>query len=125
MSDINESDIEDLERDALSASADRDGGRGPEPVGHDDIPSAPQVNAAALTQPTTNRRTRVNYTQAEIYNLLSIMERIVPCDSDEWQAVADEHASNFVRREVDALKKKFAQLHRRKGPTGTLIFLLK
>ena len=95
-------DTEAVDREAMVASAVR----------------ASEVDTAALTQTTSSKRTRQNYTKQEILNLLRIMERIVPCDSDEWRAVADEHALHYVVREVEGRKKKFAQLHCCQAPTG-------
>ena len=110
MSDVEDNyGAEDLEAEALLASAERDRDReSAAPALTRDQVGVPQDagdNGTVSAQPAANRRTRVNYTQAELINLLNIMERIVPCDSDEWLVVADEHATTYVRREVDALKK--------------------
>ena len=108
MLDLEDADgVDALERHALAASAQRDRAlhASSRPA---NVAQVPQVNVVAMTQPTSNRRSRQNYTKAEILNLLRIVERVIPYDSDEWQAIADEHAICYAAREVDALKKKFA-----------------
>ena len=111
ISDLEDADsVDALERHALAASTQRD--RALHASSHPaNVAQAPQVNVVAITQPTSNRRLRLNYTKAEILNLLRIMERVIPCDSNEWQVITDEHATRYAAREVDALKKKFARLH--------------
>lgn len=78
----------------------------------------PSSTSTSTSVPVSNRRPRINYTRTELMNLLRILERVVPVDSAEWQDVAEEHGASFPTRDVESLKKKFSQLHRRKAGTG-------
>jgi hypothetical protein len=69
-----------------------------------------------MTAPPRSR-TR-NYSQAELMHFLGVMLNIMPIGGDDWEAVLEEHSIEYPGREVDSLRRKFSQLHRKKIPTG-------
>jgi hypothetical protein len=42
----------------------------------------------------------------------------MPIGGDEWDLVLQQHSLTYPGREVESLRRKFAQLHRVKTPTG-------
>lgn len=108
----------DLEAETLEASNERDlltqrasnTSRSPSPP--------PAVPVHPPVPPQRTSRTRRNYSRTELMHAFSIIERIIPCDSDEWAQVAEEHSRMFEGRDVDSIKRKFCDMHRRKAPTG-------
>jgi hypothetical protein len=46
------------------------------------------------------------------------MHEHMPIGGDEWDLVLEQHSIPYPGREVDSLRRKFAQLHRVKTPTG-------
>ena len=69
---------------------------------------------------TGRARGNKNYSRAEIFHLLAILEGILPIGPEEWQAVADQHAVTYPEeaRDTDSIRRKFANLHRKQIPTG-------
>jgi hypothetical protein len=51
-------------------------------------------------------------------NFLVIMRDVMPIGGDEWDEVLDRHSVRYPGREVDSLRRKFSQLHRKLTPTG-------
>ena len=58
------------------------------------------------------------FTQAELVNLFTIMERILPIGPEEWEEVVSEHSQNFPGHNLDSLCHKYHSSHRKKIPTG-------
>lgn len=58
--------------------------------------------------------------QAELISFLEILENKLPLCRVEWESVLTEHEKRFIQNErtVDGLRRKFANLHRKKIPTG-------
>jgi hypothetical protein len=77
-------------------------------------PRAPARNVAGRRR-TSNRR---NYSKKELMNFLGIMSELMPIGGDEWDEVLDRHSLRYPGREVDSLRRKFSQLHRKSTPTG-------
>ena len=52
--------------------------------------------------------------------MLGLIDRYLPLCKDEWEFILNEHNKLFSlqNRTVDALRRKFASLHRKKMPTG-------
>ena len=46
------------------------------------------------------------------------MERVVPCDLEEWSTVLESHSVRYPGRTVESLRRKYMTLHRKKAPTG-------
>ena len=59
-----------------------------------------------------------NYTMPERMHLLSIIKRVLPIGSEEWQQCADEHSLQYPGRCHDSIRRKFNTLGRKKIPTG-------
>ena len=51
-------------------------------------------------------------------NFLEIMYEVLPIGGDEWDEVLDRHSIRYSGREVESLRRKFSQLHRKSVPTG-------
>jgi hypothetical protein len=79
--------------------------------------AVPRSNAARPRRlPGATRR---NCSKREMLNLLSIMKDLMPIGGDEWDEVLDRHSLRFPgREEVDSLRRKFGQLHRKSTPAG-------
>ena len=59
-----------------------------------------------------------NYSEAELHDLLDLMEEILPCGPDEMQQVVQRHADKWpYGRNSVSIKRKYNQLHRRSIPT--------
>ena len=103
MSDTEEqSFVAEIDAEAIELSTARDAAR--VQPSSTSASMHPRAVEQASNQPTPNRRPRINYTRAELMNLLRILERVVPVDSAEWQDVAEEHGTRFPSRDVDSLK---------------------
>jgi hypothetical protein len=61
---------------------------------------------------------RRNYSKLELVNFLQIMKEVMPIGGDEWDEVQDRHSLRYPGREVESLRRKFSQLHRKSTPTG-------
>ena len=46
------------------------------------------------------------------------MDSILPIGPDEWGSVLELHSEEYPGRDVDALRRKYNVLHRKKCPTG-------
>ena len=55
---------------------------------------------------------------AEKLNMLTIMSEILPIGPEQWSAVSSRHAEKFPGREVESLRRKFTELHRKSVPSG-------
>ena len=89
---------------------------------HGDAPSAnppvaPARNVAGRRRPQS-RGGRRNYSKQEQLHLLGIMNVLMPIGGDEWDQVLERHSVRYPGREVDSLRRKFSQLHRKSHPTG-------
>jgi hypothetical protein len=62
----------------------------------------------------------VQYSSAEVFGLLHIIEQILPVDGEHWNEVSRLHLVNFPNNGRDGLKlkRKFQQLHHSHVPTG-------
>jgi len=84
----------------------------------------PQPPVAQQPYPQQRRRTAqpptVQYSSAEVFGLLHIIEQILPVDGEDWNEVSRLHVVNFPNngRDGPKLKRKFQQLHRSCVPTG-------
>ena len=82
----------------------------------------PPVHVAPNPAARVAQRGRVsgasNYTVVETMHLLSILEEIVPVDSDEWQKVTELHNARYPGRTLQSLRRKFTTIHRKEAPTG-------
>ena len=85
--------------------------------------SRAQVNS----QPQQQRRKTVRngergkgFSQAEIDNLLTSIEQVLPVSGDEWTAVTSSHNRKWItqKRKEDGLRRKFAKMHTKSVPTG-------
>ena len=59
-----------------------------------------------------------NYTRDELLSLFSIMERILPIGTEEWEQVQMEHSQNFPGRDIESIRQKYNSLHRKQVQTG-------
>ena len=82
-----------------------------------DPPVAPARNVAGRRR-TPTRGGRRNYSKPELMNFLGIMNVLMPIGGDEWNEVLDRHSVRYPGREVESLRRKFSQLHRKSNPTG-------
>ena len=83
--------------------------------------SAAGTNSNSAPTSSTGSRSRgkkKNFTQDELLNLFSIMEDIKPIGPDEWEKVINEHSVMYPGRDVDSIRRKFINCHRKKVPTG-------
>ena len=100
----------------------------PPPDDYIDLPPNPHPlpPAQVSTEPHSGQRVEFrgrvrgasNYTIAETMNFLRIMERVVPCDLEEWSTVLESHSVRYPGRTVESLRRKYMTLHRKKAPTG-------
>jgi hypothetical protein len=58
------------------------------------------------------------YFDQELLHLLHIMEKILPIGPDEWDKVLQEHSIQYPGRDVESLRRKYTNMHRKKAPTG-------
>jgi hypothetical protein len=60
------------------------------------------------------------FSDAETAGLLELLEAHLLLSRDEWAYVASLHNAGYVGedRTTDSLKRKFAELHRKRIPTG-------
>jgi hypothetical protein len=61
-----------------------------------------------------------DYSKEELLHFLNIGLSIQPTSQTEWNSVLDEHNIEYAHknRTVESLRRKYAQLHRKKIPTG-------
>ena len=81
------------------------------------------ATATTITSATTNAASTIakrgnKYFVVELLNFLGIMERVLPIGPDEWAKVLDEHSTSYPGRDVESLRRKYTNLHRKKVPTG-------
>ena len=67
----------------------------------------------------TSRRSGQNYSHEELMSVLQTVNDILPIGTNEWQLVADNHAVNYTRRDINSIRRKWQKLHRMKIPTGS------
>ena len=58
------------------------------------------------------------YSETELLNLLSIIERIIPVSGEEWDQVEVHHNILYPVRKAEGLRRKFQELYRKKKSTG-------
>ena len=81
------------------------------------VAQQPQPPVAQQPYPQQRRRTArpptVQYSSAEVFGLLHIIEQILPVDGEDWNEVSRLHVVNFPNngRDGPKLKRKFQQLH--------------
>lgn len=68
--------------------------------------------------PAGRQAGRRNYSHAEMISLAECVYRIKPIGGLEWDQVVEEHSVNYPGRDVDSLRRKFAQIANTKVPTG-------
>ena len=49
---------------------------------------------------------------------MDITEELLPIGPDEWDLTLSRHSVRFGGRDVDALRRKYNKLHRKRSPTG-------
>ena len=86
------------------------------------VPAVIYLPGSNLTMSSTvgggRRAGASNYSKAELQSLLSTLESVLPIGQDEWEEVAQQHATSFPGRDIDSIRRKFATLHRKQIPTG-------
>ena len=58
------------------------------------------------------------YSETELLNLLSVIERIIPVSGEEWDQVEVHHNILYPVRKAEGLRRKFQELYRKKKSTG-------
>ena len=59
------------------------------------------------------------FLQDEVMHLLKIVDEMLPIGPDKWQKVADTHFLTYgVKRDTKSIRRKFADLYRKKEPSG-------
>ena len=57
------------------------------------------------------------YFAPELLDLFEVMARILPIGPLEWEKVAELHGKQWPGRDVESLRRKYTNTHRRKAPT--------
>jgi hypothetical protein len=60
---------------------------------------------------------RQNYSKEELIHFLGVMHVHMPIGGNKWDLVLDQHSLSYPGREVEYLRRKFAQLYRSRTPT--------
>ena len=114
---MNSASIAELEDTAMEASEVRDASS--HPVDHPDTAATgapPTIHPSQdITLPSSNTNTRPthrNYTRSEVIHALSIIERIIPVDSEKWQDVVDQHSFRYPGRDIESIKQKMLTIYR-------------
>ena len=77
-------------------------------------------HATNVSKPKRNSKVgKSNYTREELLSLFTIMERILPIGTEEWEQVQLEHAELYAGRDIDSIRRKYNSLHRKQVPTGS------
>ena len=93
----------------------------PESTSEKEDQQQPTTQAAShpTARPKGNGKVgKSNYTRDELLSLLSVMERILPIGTEEWEQVQMDHSKNYPGRDVESIHRKYNSLHRKQVPTG-------
>jgi hypothetical protein len=74
--------------------------------------------AARQDDGTRGRSGSPAYSEMELLNLLSIIERIILVSGEEWDQVEMHHSISYPVRKAEGLRRKFQELFRKKKSTG-------
>ena len=58
------------------------------------------------------------YHMAERIHFLNIMLEVLPIGPEQWAEVTSRHAETYAGREVESLRRKYTELHRKNIPSG-------
>ena len=91
-----------------------------EPSSDKDEQQLTTQQAATVPKPTkgNGKVGKSNYSREELLSLFSVMERILPIGTEEWEQVLMEHSKEYPGRDVDSIRRKYNSLHRKQVQTG-------
>ena len=75
---------------------------------NDETANPPTATLPAPMATETNKKGngkagKSNYSREEILSLLSVMERILPIGTEEWDQVVMEHSKDYCGRDVESI----------------------
>ena len=85
----------------------------------DNPPTNTTVVKPSKPTKTNGKVGKSNYTREELLALFSVMERILPIGTEEWEQVVLDHSEQYPGRDVDSIRRKYNSLHRKQVPTGS------
>lgn len=92
----------------------------PESTSEKDEQQPTTIAATPSNKPTkgNGKVGKSNYTRDELLLLFSVMERILPIGTEEWEQVQMEHTQQYPGRDIESIRRKYNSLHRKQVQTG-------